>query len=310
MYNFSSPVLLAVILFFSFAHGASAADCPNGGWYCSKLYLFKAASFNVLNAELGPAPTWINTGGRGATFLNNRNVYISTASADVSSTVKNIFGTLQQNGWWRGQLTAVYSNEAAFEKDVADGKIDPSVTTVEYNDNDASSDPKDLTRTPLVEAQDPVRYAGLFAGLAHRHGWSVILAPSCWLLKKMDPTVYTDQSIIFQNCVDKLLVRMAWSADILVIKAAPLEKYAADYAGLISPAALQKIRAGNPYVKILAELSTGDVMTEVGATVPDLIAAGQAVFPYVDGFSFNTSRSGGMTGEDINNALTVLEKIQ
>jgi hypothetical protein len=293
-------LLLAAVLFFDLAHGAHAANCPDGGWYCSKLYLFEAPAFNMLDAELNssssPNPKdaqWI-TYSWAANILNNRDVYIGTGDAAAPGVVTNILQPLRQL-WWRGQMTVEYSSYAAFAADVATGNINPAATAVSYTISNSSS------VTPADEQQNPVYYARLFSDLAHQQGLTAIVDPSCGLLNVIWPTVYPPyNSVLLPDCANELLVGMALTADIIVFDVQGDEGNSALYGQTVSQAAAV-VKLTNPYIKFVGKISTDNTeMTSANATVADVIASAKSAFNYVDGFSINM----GNTSATVNDAFT------
>lgn len=64
-----------------------------------------------------------------------------------------------------------YASCASFASDISSGVITYPFRWVMY-------DPENWAGTPVAEKQDPIRYLGMFGGLAHAYGLRVILAPA------------------------------------------------------------------------------------------------------------------------------------
>lgn len=91
-----------------------------------------------------------------------------------------------------GQTVAYFSSYAVFAKALAAGSITRTAHWVMY-DNEAWS------KTPVNEQRDPQRYESLFASLAHRHGYKVILAPAQDLVPGYSHAAYHAGDAIWQR---------------------------------------------------------------------------------------------------------------
>lgn len=145
--------------------------------------------------------------------------------------------------------------------------------------------------TPANEQADPVRYEQLFAELAHRHGYQVILAPAQDLVLVNDPSGFQDGSTPWQSYLSmRLATTSARYGDIYEIQAQRYEmsRYRSqhDYANFVAGAAAQA-RAANPDIVIYAGLSTQRV-SGAGQLLEDYLATRELV----DGYWLNIPQSG------------------
>ena len=152
-----------------------------------------------------------------------------------------------------GQEVADFRSYAAFQTMITQGTIPAGVHWVLY-DNERWSP------TPLAEQADPVRYEQLFADLAHRHGYKVILAPAQDLVLVYDRNGLHDGSTTWQPYLSMgLASTSARYGDIYEIQAQRYEmssfRSQRAYARFVAAAAAQA-RAANPGIVIYAGLST------------------------------------------------------
>lgn len=152
-----------------------------------------------------------------------------------------------------GREVAVFGSYAQFSEMIRQGTVPAGVRWVIY-DNER------WPQTPADEQADPVRYEQLFAELAHRHGYKVILAPAQDLVLVSDPNGLRDGSIPWQSYLSMgLATTSARYGDIYEIQAQRYEtaSYRSQhaYAGFVAAAAAQA-RAANPDVVVYAGLST------------------------------------------------------
>jgi hypothetical protein len=171
---------------------------------------------------------------------------------------------------WAAQYRAQYESYATFAEDVRHRKVEPRVNAVAYN-------PEVWSSTPEAEQHDPVTYAQMFTALAHEHGWTAIIAPSCGLLRKMPGGVHGP---ILADCATRLLAPIAPHADIVDFEAQSVEHDPSLYAQRVIAAATL-VKGVNPRVKFIAQLSTSQSRK---ASPEELVEAARSVAPYVDGF--------------------------
>jgi restriction endonuclease Mrr len=143
--------------------------------------------------------------------------------------------------------------------------------------------------TPADEQADPVRYEQLFARLAHRQGYKVILAPAQDLVPGFDKNSFRSGKAVWPSYLSMgLATASARAADIYEIQAQPYEmtvyrpRHA--YASFVAAAAAQA-RAANPSVVIYAGLSTQRV-----SNAAQLLQDYEATRNLVDGYWLNIPR--------------------
>jgi hypothetical protein len=159
--------------------------------------------------------------------------------------------------------------------------IPPGVRAVAY-------DPERWRATPFAERLDPERYMALFAGAAHRHGYTAILMPGRDLLAaagscRQQPR--EDLDAAFLRC--GLAGEGARLAQIFEIQTAPVELSTTELRGFAAACAKQA-RAANPSVVLIATLSTQPGTGSANGW--QLARAAAAVRPYVRGFQLNLTR--------------------
>jgi hypothetical protein len=152
-----------------------------------------------------------------------------------------------------GQQVEDFRSYAEFKKAVGQGTVPAGVRWVMY-DNERWS------LTPVGEQADPVRYEQLFAMLAHRHGYKVILAPAQDLVLVYDRSSLRDGWPPWQSYLSMgLATTSARYGDIYEIQAQRYEMSAYrsqhGYASFVAAAAAQA-RVANPKIVIYAGLST------------------------------------------------------
>ncbi len=175
-----------------------------------------------------------------------------------------------------GQAVAAFQSYAALQKAIAAHRIAPTTHWVMY-DNER------WPATPPNEQQHPWHYEALFAALAHRHGYRVILAPAQDLAfgfgqSRLPPGTPTWRRYLSLN----LPAVSARAADIFEIQSqaneVPMFRRSGFFRRFVQAAAAQA-RAANPHVAIFAGLSTGRVGTPA-QMVHDFLAARNLVVGY------------------------------
>jgi hypothetical protein len=181
-----------------------------------------------------------------------------------------------------GQEVADFRSYAELKKMIRQGAIPASIHWVMY-------DNEQWSLTPADEQADPVRYEQLFARLAHRHGYKVILAPAQDLVPGFDKNSFRGGQAVWQSYLSMgLATASARAADIYEIQAQPYEmtvyrpRHA--YASFVAAAAAQA-RAANPSVVIYAGLSTQRV-----SNAAQLLQDYEATRNLVDGYWLNIPR--------------------
>jgi hypothetical protein len=169
---------------------------------------------------------------------------------------------------WRhspvGQTVAYFKSFAAFRSAIRQGGIAAGTHWVAY-DNEA------WQATPQREQRNPIRYETLFANLAHRHGYKVILMPAQDLVPG-----FRRGSTVWQEYLSLGLASISGRlANIYEIQAQPYElaafRHAGDFKDFVQQAA-EQARAANPGVVVFAGLSTarvsapGDLAQDFAAT--------------------------------------------
>jgi hypothetical protein len=182
-----------------------------------------------------------------------------------------------------GQKAADFRSYAEFETMITQGTIPAGIGWVMY-DNERWS------YTPAGEQLDPVRYEQLFARLAHRHGYKVILAPAQDLVPGLGQNSFRQDKPGWQPYLSSgLAAASARYGDIYEIQAQRYEMsvYRARhaYAGFVAAVAAQA-RAANPDIVIYAGLSTQRV-----SSAAQLLQDYLATSDLVDGYWMNIPRS-------------------
>jgi hypothetical protein len=175
-----------------------------------------------------------------------------------------------------GLEVADFRSYAEFKKMVRKDAIPAGIRWVMY-DNERWS------LTPADEQADPVRYERLFAELAHRHGYKVILAPAQDLVPGYDRSAFRSGRSIWQSYLSMgLAAASARYGDIYEIQAQPYEmsvfRPQHAYARFVA-AAVAQARAANPGIVIYAGLSTQRVAS-AGQLLDDFMATRDLVDGY------------------------------
>lgn len=146
-----------------------------------------------------------------------------------------------------------FTSYAVFARAAETGAISPGTRWVMY-DNER------WRRTPASEQARPVHYERLFAQLAHRLGYRVILAPAQDLVPGFSKAAFRAGRAAWPKYVSMgLASASARLADVYEIQAQPYElpgyRHTHAYLNFVRAAA-QRARAANPRVVVLAGLST------------------------------------------------------
>jgi len=178
-----------------------------------------------------------------------------------------------------GQNVADFRSYAELKKMIDDGTMPAGSHWVMY-DNERWS------LTPADEQADPVYYEQLFARLAHRHGYSVILAPAQDIVPGYDQASFQSGQAAWQSYLSMgLAAASARAADIYEIQAQPYEigvyRSQHAYASFVA-AAVAQARAANPGIVIYAGLSTQRV-----SSAAQLLQDYLATRGLVDGYWLN-----------------------
>ena len=192
--------------------------------------------------------------GLGHTALNSSRTFV--AGDDVA---------LRGNGW-AVQARRQYRSVADLQSDRT--QIDEPI--VVYN-------PERWEKTPSNEQQDPVAAAQAFASMIHAKGKSVLLVPSCGLMKLVNGRGSPNRA-----CVRRLLVPMARVADFVDFEVQSRETDPGAYSDLVHYAVAQ-MKAANPNVKVLVQLSTAD-RPRTDASTDTLLQCARSVADVVDGY--------------------------
>jgi hypothetical protein len=181
-----------------------------------------------------------------------------------------------------GQEVADFRSYAEFKKMIGQARIPAGVRWVMY-DNERWS------LTPAEEQASPVRYERLFAKLAHRHGYRVILAPAQDLVSGYDKNSFRSGKPLWQSYLSMgLATASAQYGDLYEIQAQPYEMSAYRsqhaYASFVAAAAAQA-RTANPDIIVYAGLSTQRV-----SSATQLLQDYMATRDLVDGYWLNIPR--------------------
>ena len=236
------------------------------------------ASAGSCHAGVSGAENWIMGSGE-----------LSAAQAAGASSVRYAVGSahlfvllLRGQTSTAGQEVADFRSYAELKKMIRQGTIAPGIRWVMY-------DNEQWSLTPADEQADPVRYEQLFARLAHRQGYKVILAPAQDLVPGFDKNSFRAGQAVWPSYLSMgLAAASARAADIYEIQAQPYEMsvYRSQhaYADFVAAAAAQA-RAANPGIAIYAGLSTQRV-----SSAAQLLQDYQATRNLVDGYWLNIPR--------------------
>jgi hypothetical protein len=195
-----------------------------------------------------------------------------------------------------GQTVAYFKSYATFRRAIKAQTIAAGTHWVAY-DNEAWS------ATPEREQLNPVHYETLFANLAHRHGYKVILMPA----QDLVPGFVTHSNAWAQYLSMGLASASGRLADIYEIQAQPYEmaayRPAGDFQNYVQQAAAQA-RAANPNVIVFAGLSTQRV-----SSAAELAQDFTATRGEVAGYWLNIPGSGANFGAGSAMAGTFLRTI-
>ena len=236
------------------------------------------ASAGSCHAGVSGAENWIMGSGE-----------LSAAQAAGASSVRYAVGSahlfvllLRGQTSTAGQEVADFRSYAELKKMIRQGTIAPGIRWVMY-------DNEQWSLTPADEQADPVHYEQLFARLAHRQGYKVILAPAQDLVPGFDKNSFRGGKAVWPSYLSMgLAAASARAADIYEIQAQPYEMsvYRSQhaYADFVAAAAAQA-RAANPGVVIYAGLSTQRV-----SSAAQLLQDYETTRNLVDGYWLNIPR--------------------
>ena len=236
------------------------------------------ASAGSCHAGVSGAENWIMGSGE-----------LSAAQAAGASSVRYAVGSahlfvllLRGQTSTAGQEVADFRSYAELKKMIRQGTIAPGIRWVMY-------DNEQWSLTPADEQADPVHYEQLFARLAHRQGYKVILAPAQDLVPGFDKNSFRGGKAVWPSYLSMgLAAASARAADIYEIQAQPYEMsvYRSQhaYADFVAAAAAQA-RAANPGIVIYAGLSTQRV-----SSAAQLLQDYEATRNLVDGYWLNIPR--------------------
>ena len=236
------------------------------------------ASAGSCHAGVSGAENWIMGSGE-----------LSAAQAAGASSVRYAVGSahlfvllLRGQTSTAGQEVADFRSYAELKKMIRQGTIAPGIRWVMY-------DNEQWSLTPADEQADPVHYEQLFARLAHRQGYKVILAPAQDLVPGFDKNSFRAGQAVWPSYLSMgLAAASARAADIYEIQAQPYEMsvYRSQhaYADFVAAAAAQA-RAANPGVVIYAGLSTQRV-----SSAAQLLQDYETTRNLVDGYWLNIPR--------------------
>lgn len=214
---------------------------------------------------------------------------LSAAQAAGASSVRYAVGSahlfvllLRGQTSTAGQEVADFRSYAELKKMIRQGTIAPGIRWVMY-------DNEQWSLTPADEQADPVHYEQLFARLAHRQGYKVILAPAQDLVPGFDKNSFRGGKAVWPSYLSMgLAAASARAADIYEIQAQPYEMsvYRSQhaYADFVAAAAAQA-RAANPGIAIYAGLSTQRV-----SSAAQLLQDYEATRHLVNGYWLNIPR--------------------
>jgi hypothetical protein len=175
--------------------------------------------------------------------------------------------------------TASFTSFTSMRSAINNGRLDPSIRAVLY-------DNEDWQFTPSREKADPAGYIARAASLAHANQLMFISAPAVNLASTTaSGSGQRYDAYLTQN----LAASAAKNADVMVIQAQGSERSVPTYASFVQRAAAQA-RAANPGVTVLAGVSTNPSGPPVDA--PQLASAIQSIRGSVNGFWLNIPEPG------------------
>ena len=259
-----SAVLVATLATACSGRGGQPAPAPTSAGSC--------------HAGVSGAENWIMGSGE-----------LSAAQAAGASSVRYAVGSahlfvllLRGQTSRAGQEVADFRSYAELKKMIRQGTIAPGIRWVMY-------DNEQWSLTPADEQADPVHYEQLFARLAHRQGYKVILAPAQDLVPGFDKNSFRAGQAVWPSYLSMgLAAASARAADIYEIQAQPYEmsvyRSRHAYADFVAAAAAQA-RAANPGIVIYAGLSTQRV-----SSAAQLLQDYETTRNLVDGYWLNIPR--------------------
>jgi hypothetical protein len=187
-------------------------------------------------------------------------------------------------GGWPGAVHAqAWASCAAFEDDLAAGRIPPEVRAVMY-------DPEGWEKTPPDEQQDPVAFMQRFASAARSRGLFTIVTPHPGLVAVAGsphapgPDETKEQAFVRSG----LMAEAARFADMCDTQAQRLQRNPKAYRRFVAETARQA-RSANPAVLVLSGLS---MHPGYPATLEMLSAAWESVRDLVDGHYLSLGKRG------------------
>jgi hypothetical protein len=188
-------------------------------------------------------------------------VMLATAPVEVRYAVKpaNLFVSSSAAVPSRaGQPVADFKSYAGLSAAIAAHRIPRSVHWLMY-------DNEQWAATPVAEQHDPARYEAMFAALAHRHGYRVILAPGQDLALGFGASRLPRGTPAWRRYLSMRLPAVsARAADIYEIQAQAYELpqfRSQDLYLRVVKAAVAQAKAANPDITIFAGLSTNRVVS-------------------------------------------------
>jgi hypothetical protein len=214
----------------------------------------------------------------GEVWIGTRTTAETLSRFDASTAAVFLGGptSFALGGWGSAAPALAWASEAAFEADLAAGRVPPDVRVVMY-------DPENWSATPEEERADPAAAMRAFGALARRHGYVVVITPHPNLVTVPDAECAAREreamEAAFQRC--RIQGRAARAADVVEVQAQYLEGDPLAYRRFVAAAARQA-RDANPGVLVLSGLSTNF------ATEPSvLLRAWRSVVGVVDGHYLN-----------------------
>lgn len=214
----------------------------------------------------------------GEVWIGTKTTAETLSRLDASTTAVFLGGptSFALGGWGSAAPALAWASEAAFEADLAAGRVPPDVRVVMY-------DPEKWTATPEEERADPAAAMRAFGTLARMHGYMVVITPHPNLVTVQDAacTVREGETMeaAFLRC--RIQGHAAEAADVVEVQAQYLEGDPIVYRRFVGAAARQA-RDANPGVLVLSGLST-NFATEPAV----LLRAWRSVIGVVDGHYLN-----------------------
>jgi hypothetical protein len=217
----------------------------------------------------GPAITNFTTDPTAQAFFANTQPFVISPKSR-NATIPDSWGAVR---------TRIFPSYIALERAIRNGKIDPEIKAVLY-DNEA------WTLTPEREQDNFAQYAQQFYELAHQHGYLVIQTPAIDLATRSQPAGERRFDTFVRLSFPGTAAKYADAIDLQVQGSQVPPSTYAEYV----TTATEQARKANPNVLVFAGISTNPSGHTV--TAEQIVQAIDATRNVVDGYWFNVPKQG------------------